>query len=60
MSRYYTAIAVLLAAAGVDGEANLNQYGGTGDENPHIYQLGWQVTMTGRGTGIPYGETCGR
>ena len=57
MSRYYTAIAVLLVATGVNGKANFNQFDGQGDENPAISQLGWQVTMTGRGTGIPFGET---
>lgn len=57
MSRYYTAIAALLAAVGVDGKANFNQYDGQGDENPEISQLGWQVTIDGRATGVPNGET---
>lgn len=57
MSRYYTAIAALLAAARVNGEANFDQYDGQGDENPNISQLGWQVTIDGRATGVPNGET---
>ena len=57
MSRYYTAIAALLAAAGVDGKANFNQYDGQGGENPSISQLLWQVTIDGRATGVPNGET---